>query len=60
MAVEAVRETIVEDIVNLFVCMVVLIAGCWVEILAPTRGGSRVVSLLLEAAERPAIYLAVS
>ena len=54
MAVEAVRETIVEDIVNLFVCMVVLIAGCWVKTQVSTEGGSRVVCLIFEAAERPA------
>ena len=46
MAVEAVRELVV-DIVNLFVCMVVLIAGCWVEMLVSTRVGSRVVLLII-------------
>ena len=54
MAVEAVRETIVEDIVNLFVCMVVLIAGCWVKMMVLTGGGSRVVSLILEEAQQSA------
>ena len=37
MAVEAAHESIVEDIVNIFACMVVLIAGCWDEILS-SRG----------------------
>ena len=54
MAVEAAREPIVEDIVNLFACLFVLIAGCWIEILVSTGGGLRAVSLILEAAERPA------
>ena len=54
MAVEPAREPIVEDIVNLFACMVVLIAGCWVEMLVSTGGGSKVVSLILEVAERQA------
>ena len=54
MAVKAVRAQVVENIVNLIACMVVLIAGCWVEMLVLTRGNSRVVSLILEAAERPA------
>ena len=52
MAVEAVRAPIVRDTVHLFVCMVVLIAECWVGMRVSTRGGSRVVSLLLEAAGR--------
>ena len=54
MAREAARETIVEDIVNLFASMVVLIAGCSVEMLVSTRVGSRVVLLIIEAAERTA------
>ena len=54
MAVEAVREPVVEDIVNLFACMVVLIAGCWVKMLVSTRDGSRVVSMVLEEAEQSA------
>ena len=48
MAVDAAREPIVENNVNLFACMVVLIAGCWVEMLISTGSGSRVVSLILE------------
>ena len=54
MSVEAAREPIGEDIVNLFARMVVLIAGCWVEMLVSTGGGSRVVPLILEEAEQPA------
>ena len=54
MAVEAARGQVVENIVNLIACMVVLIACCCVEVLVSTRGSLRVVSLLLEAAERPA------
>ena len=49
MAVEAAREPIVDHNVNLFACMIVLIAGCWVEMLVSTGSGSRVVSLILEA-----------
>ena len=48
MAVEAALEPIVKDIINLFACMVVLIAGCWVKMLVSTRGGSRVVSVSFE------------
>ena len=54
MAVEAVRDPIVEDIVNMFACMVVLIAGCWVEMLVSAGVGSRAVLLALGAAERTA------
>ena len=54
-AVKAVREPAVRDIVKLCVCMVVLIAECWVEMLVLARGGSRVVLLVLEAARRPAV-----
>ena len=54
MAVEAALEPIVKDIINLFACMVVLIAGCWFKILVSTMGGSRVVSVVLEEAEQPA------
>ena len=32
MAMKAAHDPIVEEIVNLFACMVVLIAGCWVEL----------------------------
>ena len=53
MAVKAVREPVMRDIVNLFICMVVLIAECWVGMLVSTRGGSRVISLILEAAGGP-------
>ena len=55
MAVEVVHEPVVRDIVHLFVCMVVLIAECWVGMLVSTRGSSRVVSLILEAAGGPAV-----
>ena len=54
MAVEAELELIVEDIVNLFACTVVLIAGCWVKMQVSTGGDSRVDWLILEAVERPA------
>ena len=54
MAVEAVHEPVVRDIVQLFVCMVVLIAECWVGMLISTRGGSRVFLLILEEAGGPA------
>ena len=54
MGVEAAREPIVEDIVNLFVCMVFLIARCLDEMLVLTGRGLRVLSLILEAAERTA------
>ena len=50
MNVEVVREPVVEDIMNLFAYMVVLIAGCWVEMQVSMRGGSRVVSLIPDAA----------
>ena len=40
MAVEAARGPIVEDIVNPFVCMIVLIASCWTEMLVLTGGDS--------------------
>ena len=53
MAVEAVRELVV-DIVNLFVCMVVLIAGYRVKMRVSTEGGLMVVWLILEVVERPA------
>ena len=49
MAVDAAPEPIMENNVNLFACMVVLIAGCWVEMLVSTGSGSRVVLLILEA-----------
>ena len=54
MAVEAVHEPVVGDIMNLFACMVFLIAGCRVKMQVSTGRGSRVVWLILEAAERPA------
>ena len=54
MAEEAACEPIVEDIVDLFACMVVLIAGCCIEMMFLTSSGSSVVSLILEAAGRPA------
>ena len=54
MAVKAVHEPVVRDFVHLFVCMVVLIAECWVGMLVLTRGSLRVVLLILEAAGRPA------
>ena len=54
MAAEAAREPIVEDIIDIFVCMVVLIAGCWVELQVLAGGGSRVVLLVLEVDESPA------
>ena len=54
MAVEVVREPVVGDIMNLFACMVVLIAGCRVKMQVSTGKGSRVVWLIFETAERPA------
>ena len=54
MAVEAALEPIVKDIINMFACIVVLITGCWVKMLVLMRGGSRVVSVVLEKAEQPA------
>ena len=53
MAVEAACGQVVENIVSLIACTVVLIAGCCVGMLVSARGGSGVVWLILEAAERP-------
>ena len=41
MAMGAEYEPIGEDVVNLFACMVVLIAGCWVELPVLVEGGLR-------------------
>ena len=54
MAGETALEPIVKDSVNLFVCMVVLIVGYWVEMLVSTRSSLRLVLLIIEAAESPA------
>ena len=54
MAVEVALEPIMKGIINMFACIVVLITGCWVKILVLTRGGSRVVSVVLGEAEQPA------
>ena len=43
MAVEVVYGPVVEDIVNLFAYMVVLIAGCRVKMRVSAEKGSRVV-----------------
>ena len=51
---EAALEPIVKGIINLFACMVVLIVGCWVKILVSTKGGSRVVLMVLGEADQPA------
>ena len=48
------RGPIVEDTVKPFACMIVLIAGSWIAVQVLTEGGSRVVSLILEEAEKPA------
>ena len=60
MAVGAAHGPVVEDIVNPFACMIVLITGCWIEVQVLTEGCSRVVLLILEAVERPAALLTVS
>ena len=54
MAVLAVLGQVLEGVVNLFACMVVLVAGCWVKTQVLMGGGSRVAWLILEATERPA------
>ena len=60
MAMKAAHEPTVEDIMNLFACMVVLLAGCWVELRVLAGCGSGIVSFVLVVAERPAAKLAVS
>ena len=47
MAVDAAHEPIVEDIVNLFTCMVVLIGDYLVELLVLTGGDSKIVPLII-------------
>ena len=54
MAVEAALGPIVEDIVSLFACMVVLIAGSWIAVRVLMGGGLRVILLILETVEGPA------
>ena len=51
---ETALELVVEDIVNLFACMVVLIEGCWVEMLVLTSWGPRGALLVFEAIGRRA------
>ena len=51
-ALEAACGRVVENVVNLIACTVVLIAGYCVGMLVSTRGGSGVVGLILEGAER--------